>query len=409
MAKMQFWKPLLVLMAIYTGISDLSAQQLSRLAPPPDWSDLEAYQETITREDFLRLLNNVYAPSGAWKRWIEVGDESASVFTQDGREPFVLRFAASRAEMKAVPRYWRARAELPNPRPNRPLQGLKIAIDPGHIGGDWARMEERWFQIGNAKPVAEGDMTLYVARLLIPQLERLGAKVYLTRRRAAPVTSDRPEKLVREAQESLRERGTSITERRLRLESEILFYRVSEIRKRAELVNRRFKPDLVLCLHFNAEGWGNPARPTLVEANHLHFLINGAYSEDELSLEDQRHGMLVKLLNRSFHEELAVTRDVAKSMAEATGLPPFEYRSAIAVNVGAGPYIWGRNLLANRLFECPVVYLEPYVMNNAEVFARIQAGDYAGNRTVAGKLRPSIYREYADSVIEGLVNYYSQR
>ena len=27
-------------------------------------------------------------------------------------------------------------------------------------------MEERWFQIGNNRPVAEGDMTLQVARLL---------------------------------------------------------------------------------------------------------------------------------------------------------------------------------------------------------------------------------------------------
>jgi hypothetical protein len=42
------------------------------------------------------------------------------------------------------------------------------------------------------------------------------------------------------------------------------------------------------------------------------------------------------------------------------------------------------------------------------VFARIQAGDYEGMRNVNGAERKSIFREYADSVTEGLVEYYSK-
>jgi hypothetical protein len=45
-------------------------------------------------------------------------------------------------------------------------------------------------------------------------------------------------------------------------------------------------------------------------------------------------------------------------------------------------------------------------MNNGEVVARIQAGDYEGTRSINGIERPSIYREYADSVVKGLVEYY---
>jgi hypothetical protein len=47
-------------------------------------------------------------------------------------------------------------------------------------------------------------------------------------------------------------------------------------------------------------------------------------------------------------------------------------------------------------------------MNSKDVFARIQAGDYDGMRNVNGVERKSIFREYADSVIEGLVDYYSK-
>jgi hypothetical protein len=45
-------------------------------------------------------------------------------------------------------------------------------------------------------------------------------------------------------------------------------------------------------------------------------------------------------------------------------------------------------------------------MNSHEVFARIQAGDYEGTQVINGVERPSIYREYVDSVVDGLVEYY---
>jgi hypothetical protein len=70
--------------------------------------------------------------------------------------------------------------------------------------------------------------------------------------------------------------------------------------------------------------------------------------------------------------------------------------------------VYARNLLATRLYRCPVVYCEPYVMNSKDVFARIQAGDYEGTRNINGVERKSIFREYADSVAEGLADYCSK-
>jgi len=46
-------------------------------------------------------------------------------------------------------------------------------------------------------------------------------------------------------------------------------------------------------------------------------------------------------------------------------------------------------------------------MNSKDVFARIQAGDYEGVRNITGVERKSIFREYADGVADGLVEYYS--
>ena len=47
------------------------------------------------------------------------------------------------------------------------------------------------------------------------------------------------------------------------------------------------------------------------------------------------------------------------------------------------------------------------MVNNKEVFARIQEGDYRGLRNVNGKEQPSIMREYAEAVAAGLAEFYS--
>jgi hypothetical protein len=45
-------------------------------------------------------------------------------------------------------------------------------------------------------------------------------------------------------------------------------------------------------------------------------------------------------------------------------------------------------------------------MNSRDGFARVQAGNYDGTRSINGVERKSIFREYADSVADGLVEYY---
>ena len=216
-------------------------------------------------------------------------------------------------------------------------------------------------------------------------------------RRPGPVTDTLPAELYAAAETSLRDRGITNAlssyagpadpnrEDSISWEAERLFYRVAEIHARARIVNEKIKPDLTLCLHFNAEPWGDPEHPALVSENHLHLLINGAYSSLELGFDDQRFAMLLKLLNRAYLEELDAAEFVAASMARITGLPPYSYSGTNAKRVGTSGYVWARNLLANRLYECPVVYIEPYVMNSREVFDRIQAGEYEGLRDFGGR------------------------
>jgi N-acetylmuramoyl-L-alanine amidase len=377
---------------------------LSVLGEAPDWSKLDAFQHTITRADFERLLTTVFVTGGAWRDFIEIDDAEARIRT-DLEQRYHLRFAPP-GLAAPTPRHWKTAAELPPAPPKNPLAGLHIAIDPGHIGGQWAKIEERWLVVGNSPPVCEGDMTLLVTKLLKPRLEALGATVSLVREKPEPVTPLRPDSLLRIAEDSNEPADSPAALQKL---AERLFYRTAEIRARAQLVNETLKPDLVLCLHFNADPWGDPNQPTLVNRTHLHLLLNGAYTDEEIALTDQRFAMLEKLLSRTHGEEASVGATVANTFAERTKLPPFVYpQDALNVlPVKGHPYLWARNLLANRLYDCPVIFMEPYVMNSTIDHPRLAAGDYDGLREIEGKPQPSIFREYADALTEGLARHYA--
>ncbi len=415
----------LIIAALPVGASppaSLAANyRISPVADPPAWSYLDAFQFTMTRDEFKKALTTCYCEGPAWKTTIALHADHADIQRSTLRPewpPYRLNFASGNREKRPPPgnqRYWRPSSSLRKPgTPQAPLEGLKIAIDPGHLGGAWAKMEGRWFRIGNSKPILEGELTLEVATRLVPRLTALGATVSLVREGPEPITSSRPADFVDEAEKQLRLQGvinpapsyenlpagSSRKAFTLQYLSELYFYRAREIRDRALLVNQTLQPDLVLCIHFNAEAWGNPDRPTFVPNNHLHVLSNGAYSAGELASDDIRFEMLQRLVQRIHEEEVPLCDTVARAMAEVTGLPPYIYPGGNATRINGNPYLFARNLLANRVYLCPVIFLEPYVMNNREVFNRVQRADAED---------PDIFDEYVEGIVSGLENYYSTR
>jgi N-acetylmuramoyl-L-alanine amidase len=408
-------------LSILSGNSQ-AADNLGILGSHPKWAVLEKYQETITHDEFTRLIQDVYCTHGFAQDLIAINENTARILmNRKAQKFFTLRFAENDASCNPVPHLWHAAKSLPPAKPEKPLSGLRLALDPGHLGGKWAKMEERWFQADSSQPVQEGDLVLKVARLLAPRLRHLGAKVFFVRNSNEPVTAKRPDDFREFARKILIKNGVPHPrpdvldpndpgkQQTIRWQSEILFYRYSEIRRRAVLVNTKLHPDLVLCLHLNAEGWGDPNNPALIDANHLHLLVNGSYLQDELEFDDERFEMIRRLLSRAYNEELPLADTIAAAMARETKLPPYEYPTTNSTTrVGSSGYVYARNLLATRLYRCPVVYCEPYVMNSRDAFARIQAGDYEGVRNVNSSERKSIFHEYADSVVDGLVEYYSK-
>jgi len=408
------------------------AGQLSPLAPTPNWTALEPYQQTITRQEFSRLVDQVYSVDGAFWNYADINDKRVVIYSNTAKtQPlFTLHFAASDGACALLPYYYQTHAGSHDT--GHPLKGIKIALDPGHIGGDWAKLEARYFKLGDDPPVEEAKLNLITCERLAERLEADGAQIIWAKHDFEPVTPLRPDDLHRQAIAALalpehasshsgytpsflfglpqphatHASSSAAIQNRIDNEAALLFYRVAEIRARGDVVNKQH-PDLTICVHYNADDWGDPDNPTLTSHSRLVIFTNGAYEKSELAYDDYKYDMLRKLLDRTAVQEERGCALVGQAMLDTLKYPPEDYPGTyFAHHVTDVPSVYARDLLANRIYHGPVIYCEGPYMNARDAYYRIIAGDYLGVRTIQGQSVPSIYRDYASAVEKGVLQYF---
>ena len=381
---------------LYLLWSLVAAAKLTDLADPPDWNRLDSFQKSISKQEFLSQLDEVYCPRKSWwSPWIEIEDNRARIRKKAGSDDWYdLQFL----ESNETSNFSNSRFQI---------SGSKILIDPGHIGGEFSEMEGRHFAIGDDEPVKEGDLALSVALKLKSELQKKGAIVSLSREQNQPVTQKRPQDFKELAEnwfsrmEWLQKLPEEERSKRIQKRQELYFYRVSEIMARSEII-RKSQPDLVLCIHLNAAPWPDPDNKSLVTRNDYHVLVNGCFMGGEVAYDNQRFEMIWRLVNRWACKEGLIAGHMSQAFAQVTELPAFAYKGPNALKIGEVEGVWARNLLANRIYEAPVVFLEPYIANSEEVYQCIQkvnSDDGGNNDNQRGK---SIVKEYVDAVLLGL-------
>ncbi len=402
--------------------------RLSVLGTAPVWSQLAEFDKVLTRDQFELAMREVYRDNSPFPPPWQVTAEAVIIPTGRREQPQQrIEFKAGTGAGAATPkgygqiRYWKRAADLPKLDGRPPLSDIHIALDAGHIGGNYAVMEERFLSFKPGEAIQEGNMSLVVAQVLAERLKKLGAYVTLVRENHEPVTQVRPNDLRQEAIQILQNAGITLPQDTyqpgmgdarvltVQYQTEKLFYRVSEIHARAQKVNQQIKPDLVLCLHFNAESWGDATAPQFSPKNHFHVLVNGCYSPNELQQQDVRFELMQRVFAGIHEEELPLAESVAEGVASTTGLPAYVYTTPNARRSGMNSYVYARNLLANRLYQCPVVYLEPYVMNHEETYRRLLLGHYLGRTLIGGRLQTSAMEDYVQGVVKGLLAYYQNK
>lgn len=394
---------------------------------PNPWFALEPWQRTITRQEFERKLERLYDPFDAMRAYMQITDERVIFYLSPKIKDvpvYTLEFAPDAEHRAPLAKVFRTPAEiraLPKPE-GKPLHDLRIAIDPGHIGGKWAQVENRSTRYRKSAPVNEGDLNVITALLLKKQLSDLGATVFLVRETTDPVTPFRPSDFVDEAVQVLLDKNPKIAaklqgksfaekkayfgKKKVQDVADFLFYRGSEIPERGHKIRTNFKPDITITLYLNATPGSGRSRLTPINRNI--FFVHGSYTKDEVADLNQRRQLVTKLLEDGNDIEAEVGAAIADAFKEKTGFKPVMYGDSKTTRmvVPGNLYVVARNLAANRNYSGPVVCTEPYFMNQVVTYRRLLAGDYEGTRLFDGKPYTSIFRDYAEALTAGLLRAY---
>jgi len=409
---------------------------VSTLLPHAQYKDFDIYQETLSFQEAKDKIGYLLHDPDI-EQFYTVMHDALYVFASaqdqhEGKSEFVLRFGT---RPKPQPDVFK-----PNHSVTKSLAGLRIAIDPGHLGGDMASVEERFVTMTHPNKkthiqFAEGDLTFWTAKILKFYLTKTGADVLLTREtigqpvydrtfsdwclQAFGVTNDE-DWLATGAQKKLLAYVSTLSQARqeefmTRLKSAEkksdkqkiqyikqalcrLGYNSLDLSARAEKINA-FNPHLTIIIHYNANGGSSDMSS---DDYNLAF-IPGSFLQGELAQRQARYEFVRMLVTDDIEDSLCLSRSIVKMMAARLQVPLMQsssYQKENACFVENGIYC--RNLVLTRLIHGPLCYGETLIQNNPVEAERLGTNDF----NFYGTMVSSRVAEVAAAYYEGICDYF---
>ena len=346
--------------------------------------------------------------SGAWQKFFRIGGTSeSSMIWKSFRDPesqerlsFEIPLLGPAEVIRPNAHTQRLQTIASQANSSLPLRGLRVALDPGHMGGDfWDHETGKYVEDERGRKLSEGLLALQTALLLEQELRALGAEVSLTRRSLSAVTPTPYRELdlrawgLRELRESqlLDWFQDLLTRAPIGADLFRTFERSPRVRNlfdasqrgkyfilREDLIARStqmsaFSPDISLVLHFDtSDPPGNPHGLNRADHNGTKTYISGAFQPEEFASQESRELFTAHLLDRDARESsLRLSRAVVQAISTRLqlGLETFGGREATPVEPG----IFARNLgVSRRLTGHAVSYVECLFYNGPTEFERLQ-------------------------------------
>lgn len=302
------------------------------------------------------------------------------------------------------------------------LKGMKIAIDPGHIGGSFhmGETESRCMNltIDSTKQVelVEGNLTFFTASLLKKKLEEQGAIVMLTR----PDTGISSLGIgFYEWKKKMKNRGFSdsllhlglITERevnlsRSRISDKNLFSDVfgpMDLSERAKKINA-FRPDITVIIHYNVNeknlGWHHPT-----PKDYVMTFVGGCITSKNLKTSAGRINLLRLLISPDIENSVCLSSNVVNALSTDLNVPiaqktdaSYLYEHCLSTPAEG---VYSRDLALTRLIRGTLVYGEPLYQDNAKECCLLSGPD----EKVDGCNLPQRLALVADAYYKGIFQY----
>lgn len=290
------------------------------------------------------------------------------------------------------------RKKLPKKKRTLPLEGYRIAIDPGHFAANLndAQIEQKYLyfvkdSINNPKDTVklfESELTFNTALILKKMLEEQGAKVYVTRSAnnytSYNCTYDDWQKLHKKRVLDSLKSAEAISEERYNKLSKLNgyklfweFFRDHDIVNRAKKING-FNPHLSVIIHYNVDEKNEPWKST-TEKNFTMAFIGGAFVNDNFEKTETKLHFMRLLLTRQLSQSntlasLTVAQFVKNLNIAAASQTDASYLSDNCVFTGSKG-VYARNLMLCRLINSPLVYGEALYQDNKNECVQLMKKD----------------------------------
>lgn len=361
--------------------------------PAVDFRDFDCYQDKRTYEEVEKKIKNCLEKNPEIRGFYRLTPQALYIGDLD------------RQEIDCVLYLKRSGPDIFHERPMRKkLKGARIAIDPGHFGGAFAELEERFIKIPASKTknnreiyFAEGDLAYLTAIELQSLLEAEGAIVFISRAGIGRGV--------------IEEDFFSWKEKHLDLQAESAsklfraYYNAEDLRKRAEKIND-FSPDIAIIIHYNADA-ADPENAFFTQSNYSLAFIPGAFGSGELKRKEDRYEFLRLLLTDTVEDSLELSGYIVQEFVRHLDVPLIAQNDTAPYIEKAclfqAPGVYCRNLTLTRLIHGPVCYGETLIQNHEEEAYRLASCDVSIMETPCSSRIKQVARAY----FEGIKQYFN--
>ena len=362
-----------------------------------DFTDFDVYQRAFNHKEIGQKIQRYLEKDPQIRKYYRLTEKALYIgdLSLDQRD-YVLYFGQ------------KEKNSTPTERKRLGLQGRKIAIDPGHFGGIYAKLEKRFVRISDpqeeeesSSSLDEGTLSYLTALELKRLLEEAGATVLITRSAIGEGVIQKPFFSWLQERPELWSSDHSLSKLFL------LYYNREDLYLRAEKINA-FNPDVTVVIHYNTHltEEEKTLKSLVTQLNYNLAFIPGAFGAGELDKAADRYEFLRLLLTQHLEESEKLSQYLVHQFAEQLKVPLIETeekdvdfeKACFKQSKG----IYSRNLALTRLIHSPLCYGETLIQNNPEEFHRLNRKDIA----IEGIPCSSRIQEVSKAYFKGLQDYF---
>jgi N-acetylmuramoyl-L-alanine amidase len=311
------------------------------------------------------------------------------------------------------------------PGAEKKLEGIRIALDPGHIAGDFetGKVEQKFLEfrandttgLKEEVKITEGILTWQTAMILKDQLEKQGAKVFVTRKEQ-DFTSfgmsyddwlSTRKKTVLDSLKTALKITAAEHKKFMRADKEKFFwdfFRDHELANRIRIINE-FNPDITAIIHYNVDekntDWLKPGTK-----NYSMCFIGGGMTADNFKRTAHKINFLRLLLTDDYPESEKLSGLVVQEFSKQLDIPIATKKDATYLdencNASGTDGVFCRNLALCRAITSPLVYGECLYQDNIEECQRLSKCD----KEVCGIKTNSRVQQVANCYATAILKYF---